>query len=252
MSIVRFSNPSTMPPPRGYTMLVVASGPGRTVYIAGQFGMTPEGQFAGVPGDSVPKRRSVSRTSRPRFAAAGARFKDVAQITNYFVDMADLATSSRSATDTSTPRPHPPRPRSRWPSPPATAHCSRSRPSRWSRRRGGPSAGSVDRKRYKRARNAVNSGKSVQANRLDCGNGQLCLRPRLPDQRAPSHICGLDDRRRSAFGSAQCRQRRTGRRAAAPGCLLHTERFRTRRQAMSREWYLKRDRKFRKSLAQDV
>jgi putative endonuclease len=31
--------------------------------------------------------------------------------------------------------------------------------------------------------------------------------------------------------------------------LLHTERFRTRRQAMSREWHLKRDRKFRKKLA---
>ena len=34
--------------------------------------------------------------------------------------------------------------------------------------------------------------------------------------------------------------------------LLHQERFRTRRQAMSREWYLKRDRKFRRSLAQGV
>jgi putative endonuclease len=31
--------------------------------------------------------------------------------------------------------------------------------------------------------------------------------------------------------------------------LLHTEKFRTRRAAMSREWYLKRDRKFRKRLA---
>ena len=31
--------------------------------------------------------------------------------------------------------------------------------------------------------------------------------------------------------------------------LLHTEKFRTRPQAMSREWYLKRDRKFRKALA---
>ncbi len=30
--------------------------------------------------------------------------------------------------------------------------------------------------------------------------------------------------------------------------LLHTEKFRTRRQAMRREWYLKRDRKFRKEL----
>jgi putative endonuclease len=34
--------------------------------------------------------------------------------------------------------------------------------------------------------------------------------------------------------------------------LLHTERLRTRRQAMSREWYLKRDRKFRKRLALDL
>jgi putative endonuclease len=31
--------------------------------------------------------------------------------------------------------------------------------------------------------------------------------------------------------------------------LLHTEKFRTRRQAMSREWYLKRDSRFRKTLA---
>jgi putative endonuclease len=31
--------------------------------------------------------------------------------------------------------------------------------------------------------------------------------------------------------------------------LLHTEEFETRRQAMSREWFLKRDRKFRKRLA---
>ncbi|MCO5130854.1 MAG: GIY-YIG nuclease family protein [Xanthobacteraceae bacterium] len=30
--------------------------------------------------------------------------------------------------------------------------------------------------------------------------------------------------------------------------LLHVERFATREEAMSREWHLKRDRKFRKSL----
>lgn len=31
--------------------------------------------------------------------------------------------------------------------------------------------------------------------------------------------------------------------------LLHVERYRNRRKAMSREWYLKRDRKFRRALA---
>lgn len=31
--------------------------------------------------------------------------------------------------------------------------------------------------------------------------------------------------------------------------LLHSEKFRSKRAAMSREWHLKRDRKFRKALA---
>jgi putative endonuclease len=34
--------------------------------------------------------------------------------------------------------------------------------------------------------------------------------------------------------------------------LLHSEWFPTRREAMSREWHLKRDRKFRKMLAQTL
>jgi putative endonuclease len=34
--------------------------------------------------------------------------------------------------------------------------------------------------------------------------------------------------------------------------LLHVERFATRQQAMSREWHLKRDRPFRKLLAQKI
>ncbi len=34
--------------------------------------------------------------------------------------------------------------------------------------------------------------------------------------------------------------------------LLYSERFTSRRKAMSREWYLKRDRPFRKKLAQKI
>lgn len=34
--------------------------------------------------------------------------------------------------------------------------------------------------------------------------------------------------------------------------LLHSERFASKREAMSREWHLKRDRKFRKTLAQTL
>ena len=43
----------------------------------------------------------------------------------------------------------------------------------------------------------------------------------------------------------------TGARTTRGRCwvLLHTEKFKTREAAMSREWHLKRDRKFRKQLA---
>ena len=47
----RFANPKTMPAPRGYTQVVETTGPGRTVYLSGQLGMTTGGVFAGAPGD---------------------------------------------------------------------------------------------------------------------------------------------------------------------------------------------------------
>ena len=40
-----------MPATRGYTHVVETSGRSRTIYLAGQLGMTPDGKFAGGPGD---------------------------------------------------------------------------------------------------------------------------------------------------------------------------------------------------------
>src|SRR5688572_10866967 len=92
MSTVRFSNPSTMPPPRGYTMVVEATGPGRTIYIAGQLGMTPEGKFAGAPGDFRAQAIQCFENLKAALESVGAGFKDVVKITNYFTDMNHLAT----------------------------------------------------------------------------------------------------------------------------------------------------------------
>ena len=55
--------------------------------------------------------------------------------------------------------------------------------------------------------------------------------------------------RRLAQHNAGCGARTTRGHAWV---LLHTEKYRTRRQAMSREWFLKRDRKFRKQLALQI
>ncbi len=91
MSNVRFSNPSTMPPPRGYTMVVEATGPGRTLYIAGQLGMTAEGRFAGAPGDFRAQCTQCFENMKAALESAGASFKDVVKITNYFIDMNHLS-----------------------------------------------------------------------------------------------------------------------------------------------------------------
>ena len=40
-SNVRYLNPKTLAKPPGYTYVVETSGPGRTVYVAGQLGLDP-------------------------------------------------------------------------------------------------------------------------------------------------------------------------------------------------------------------
>jgi enamine deaminase RidA (YjgF/YER057c/UK114 family) len=79
-----------MPPPRGYTMVVEATGPGRTIYIAGQLGMTPAGQFAGGEGDFRAQATQCFKNLKAALASVGARFEHVVKITNFFVEMAHL------------------------------------------------------------------------------------------------------------------------------------------------------------------
>jgi enamine deaminase RidA (YjgF/YER057c/UK114 family) len=79
-----------MPAPRGYTQVVETAGPSRTVYLSGQLGMTPEGQFAGS--DFRSQATQCFENLKAGLAAAGAGFEHVVKITNFFVDMADLPT----------------------------------------------------------------------------------------------------------------------------------------------------------------
>ena len=85
-----FLNPSTMPATRGYTHVVETTGPARTVYIAGQLGMTPDGKFAGGPGDFKAQAAQCFKNLKLALAAVGGGFEHVVKITNYFVDMAHL------------------------------------------------------------------------------------------------------------------------------------------------------------------
>src|SRR6202040_3920627 len=88
----RFLNPSTMPATRGYTHVVETLSASRTIYLAGQLGMTPDGKFAGSPGDFRAQAAQAFENLKLGLAAAGASFDHVVTVTVYFTDMAHLQT----------------------------------------------------------------------------------------------------------------------------------------------------------------
>src|SRR5215472_5898693 len=92
MAAHKFLNPSTMPATRGYTHVVETRGPGRTIYLAGQLGMTPDGKFAGGAGDFRAQATQAFENLKLGLAAVGATFEQVVKVTVYFTDMANLQT----------------------------------------------------------------------------------------------------------------------------------------------------------------
>jgi enamine deaminase RidA (YjgF/YER057c/UK114 family) len=92
VAIHRFHNPSSMPPTRGYTHVVETRSPSRTIYIAGQLGMTPDGKFAGAPGDFRAQAVQCFENLKHALAAANADFEHVVKVTGFFVDIANIQT----------------------------------------------------------------------------------------------------------------------------------------------------------------
>ena len=86
----RFLNPKTMAPPPGYTYVVETTGPGRTVYIAGQLGLDLDNKLVGGPGDFGAQCEQAFANLGHALAAVGAAFTDVVKINNYLVDMAHI------------------------------------------------------------------------------------------------------------------------------------------------------------------
>ncbi len=87
---VRFLNPATLAKPPGYTYVVETSGPGRTVYIAGQLGLDLENKLVGGPGDFRAQATKAIENLKAALAGVGAGLQDVVKINNYLVDMAHI------------------------------------------------------------------------------------------------------------------------------------------------------------------
>ena len=90
MAIHRFLSPPAIPAPRGYSHVVETKGPSRTIYLAGQLGMTTDGKFAGAPGDFRAQAVQCFENIKAALAAVGASFEHVVKLNNYLVDMAHL------------------------------------------------------------------------------------------------------------------------------------------------------------------
>lgn len=89
---IRFLNPKTLAPPPGYTYVVETTGPGRTVYLAGQLGLDLDNKLVGAPGDFGAQCTQAFENLRLALAAVGAGFEDVVKINSYLTDMSHIGT----------------------------------------------------------------------------------------------------------------------------------------------------------------
>jgi enamine deaminase RidA (YjgF/YER057c/UK114 family) len=85
---IRFINPDTLTKPPTYTQVVEVTGPGRTVYIAGQLATGRDGNL--VSRDFRAQALQVFENLKAALAAVGATFKDVVKINSYLSDIAHL------------------------------------------------------------------------------------------------------------------------------------------------------------------
>lgn len=92
MAAIRFLNPTTLAKPPGYTSVVETTGPGRTVYIAGQLGLDIDNNniVGGPGGDFRAQCEAAFKNLGFALAAVGAGFKDVVKINNYLVGMENI------------------------------------------------------------------------------------------------------------------------------------------------------------------
>lgn len=81
----RYLNPESMHAPTGYTHVVETTGM-RTVYIAGQIALDPQGNLVGL-GDMAAQAEQVFRNLDAALKAVGARFGDVVKVTYFITDM---------------------------------------------------------------------------------------------------------------------------------------------------------------------
>ena len=215
--------------------------------------MTPQGAFAGEPGDFRAQATQCFENLKAGLASVGAGFEHVVKITNFFIDMAHLPVFFEVRDKYVNTK-----------APPASTAIQVGRLAREGALFEVEAVAVIPDRAAKAARRGTAVKRGKPAKKADA------QRRRVSDafsaNRASSRACQASSMssaaaRRTASltyvgwttdmsGGSPSTTAGTGARTTRGRAwvLLHTEKFRTRRQAMSREWYLKRDRKFRRTL----
>jgi enamine deaminase RidA (YjgF/YER057c/UK114 family) len=89
-SNLKFANPDGIAKPNGYTHVVEMTGPGRTIYIAGQLGYDTTGKRAGESGDFTAQATQCFENLRIALASVGAGFQHVVKLNNYLTNISHL------------------------------------------------------------------------------------------------------------------------------------------------------------------
>jgi enamine deaminase RidA (YjgF/YER057c/UK114 family) len=89
-SHLKFANPDGIAKPAGYTHVVEMTGPGRTIYIAGQLGYDATGKRAGEPGDFTAQATQCFENLKTALTSVGAGFEHVVKLNNFLIDIAHL------------------------------------------------------------------------------------------------------------------------------------------------------------------
>src|SRR5215469_1925831 len=86
---IRFSSPDTLQKPPGYSHVVEVTGPGRTVYFAGQLGIDKAGKMGANAREQI---EIAFENVKAALSSVGASFGNVVKLNNYIVDIgANLA-----------------------------------------------------------------------------------------------------------------------------------------------------------------
>ena len=83
---VKRTNPPTLSKPTGYMHVVEVTGPGKTIYIAGQIALDKDGNVVGA-GNMKAQAEQVFKNLQAALESAGAKFSDVVKMNTYVTDM---------------------------------------------------------------------------------------------------------------------------------------------------------------------